>query len=162
MSAATKSGLLFGVFAFFSNLGLGVLLAICTPLCSIVWGIGAGIATIVWSDRTEEITSPARDGAIAGAIAGVGALAGVVIGLILQFAVLGGQQAAMALSTDFYDQFGIDVPATEIDSSMQWIGLSLTACCLGLLNIVLLAGAGAAAAAVYNSTRAEKPQAYEA
>jgi F0F1-type ATP synthase membrane subunit c/vacuolar-type H+-ATPase subunit K len=157
VSAATRSGLLFGVFAFFSNLGLGILLAVCTPLCGIVWGIGAGIAAVAWSDGDSSSRSPTRQGAIAGAIAGVGALFGVVIGLLLQFSVLGGQQAASQLSSDFYDQFGLDVPVTEFDSSLQWVGLSFTACCLGLINVVILAGAGALSAGIYGSRRGESP-----
>ena len=158
MSAATRSGLLFGVFAFFSNLGLGILLAICTPVCGIVWGVGAGIGAVVWSDPSEGPRSPARDGAVAGAIAGAGALFGVVIGLVLQFGVLGGQEAAGQLSSDVYERFGLDLPASEFDSSLQWVGLSFTAFCLGLVNLAILAGAGAAAAAVYDSIRGEKPR----
>ncbi len=159
MSAATRSGLLFGVFAFFSNLGLGILLAICTPVCGIVWGAGAGIAAVVWSDPSEGPRSPARDGAVAGAIAGAGALLGVVIGLVLQFAVLGGQEAAGQFTSEFYEQFDLYVPATEFDSSLQWVGLSFSACCLGLINLLILAGAGAAAAAIYSSIRGEQPSA---
>ena len=155
MSAATRSGLLFGVFAFFSNLGLGVLFAFCTPLCGIVWGIGAGIAAVVWSDDPGGPTSPARDGAIAGAIAGVGALLGVVIGMFLLFVFLGGQQAATQATYDLYEQFGLDMPVTEINSSLQWFSVSIAACCLGLLNVAVLAGAGAVSAAVYGARRGE-------
>lgn len=42
MSAIYKSGLLFGIISLLTNLGVGILMAICTPLCGIVWGAGAG------------------------------------------------------------------------------------------------------------------------
>jgi hypothetical protein len=157
VSAATRSGLLFGIFAFFSNLGLGILLAFCTPLCGIVWGIGAGIAAVAWSDESRGPVSPARDGAIAGAIAGIGALLGVVIGMFVLFALLGGQQAATQAADDLYDQFGLDMPMAEINSSLQWFSVSVVACCLGLLNVAILAGAGALSATIYGSGRAENP-----
>ena len=158
VSAVTRSGLLFGVFAFFSNLGLGILLAICTPLCGLVWGIGAGIAAVAWNDRAGGPESPARDGGIAGGIAGVGALAGVVLGMVLMFTVFGGQDAAVELSNEFYGQYGFDLPAGQFDSSLQWVGLAFTACCLGVFNVLILAGAGAAAAAVFAKRRGNETQ----
>ena len=162
MSAAIRSGLLFGFFAFFSNLGLGILLAICTPFCGIVWGVGAGIAAVAWRDESDRVSSPARDGAVAGAIAGAGALIGLIIGLVLQFTVLGGQEAATQLSSEFYEQFGLDIPASAFDSSMQWVGLVISGCCLGLINVAVLAGAGAASAAIFASRRGERPAQNEA
>ena len=157
MSAATRSGLLFGVFAFFSNLGLGLLFAFCTPLCGVVWGIGAGIAAVAWSDDSGRPSSPARDGAIAGAIAGVGALLGVVIGMFVLFTFLGGQEAATEAAYDLYDQFGLDMPVAEINNSLQWFSVSVAACCLGLLNVLVMAGAGAVSAAIYGSRGSETP-----
>lgn len=155
MTAATRSGLLFGVFAFFSSLGLGVLFAFCAPFCGIVWGIGAGIAAVAWSDDPSGPASPAREGAIAGAIAGVGGLLGVMIGMFALFALMGGQQAAFEATRDLYDQFGLDMPVTEINSSLQWFSVSLAGCCLGLLNVAVLAGTGAISAAIYGSRRGE-------
>jgi hypothetical protein len=153
MSATTKSGLLFGVISFLANLGIGVLLAICAPLCGIVWGAGAGILSIIWSEPGDDRSTPARSGAIAGAIAGIGAILGLFLGMIFQFTFLGGQQMASEVSLQFSEQFGLPTMANDVMPFWQWIGLLLSSCCIGLFNILAMAGAGAAAAHLYSTNR---------
>jgi hypothetical protein len=156
VSAATRSGLLFGVFAFFSSLGLGILFPLCAPLCGVVWGIGAGLAAVVWSDPANPDTVSARDGAIAGSISGVGALLGLFIGVILSFAFLGGDQMADEFAAGLSSELGYDMVPADFDSTLQWVGATTSACCLGLVNLAIMASAGAGGAAIYasrNSTR---------
>ena len=68
---------------------------------------------------------------------------------------MGGQQAATEATRELYDEFGLDMPLTEVSSSLQWISVSLAACCLGLLNVAVLAGAGAASAAIFGTRRGD-------
>lgn len=153
MSATTKSGLLFGVISFLANLGIGVLLAICAPLCGIVWGAGAGILSIVWSGPVDNGGAPAKSGAIAGGIAGIGAVLGLFIGMIFQFTVLGGQQTATQVSQQLYEQLGLPSMAGDVVPLWQWTGFFLSSCCISLFNVLIMAGAGAAAAHLYGSNR---------
>ena len=153
MSATTKSGLLFGVISFLANLGIGVLLAICAPLCGIVWGAGAGILSIVWSGPDDNERTPAISGAIAGGIAGIGAILGLLIGMIFQFTFLGGQQTATQVSQQLYEQLGLPSMAGDVVPLWQWTGFLLSSCCIGVFNILIMAGAGAAAAHLYGSNR---------
>ncbi|MGD2050555.1 MAG: hypothetical protein PVH03_13725 [Chloroflexota bacterium] len=153
MSGTTKSGLLFGVISFLANLGIGILLAICSPLCGIVWGAGAGILSIVWAEPGDTTRTPARSGAIAGGIAGIGAILGLFLGMIFQFTILGGQQTASQVSQQFSEQFGLPTMTGEALPFWQWVGFLLSSCCIGLFNILIMAGAGAAAAHLYSSNR---------
>jgi hypothetical protein len=156
VSAATRSGLLFGLFAFFSSLGLGILFPLCTPLCGVVWGFGAGLATGAWSDPALADSQPARSGAIAGALAGIGSLLGLIIGVVLQFTVLGGQQTAAEISANLSNEFGYDLAPAEYQSTFQWIGVSFIGCCLGLANLAIMSLAGAGGTAVYTSRRGQE------
>jgi hypothetical protein len=150
MSGTVRSGLLFGAINFLVNLGLGILLPLCAPFCAIVWGAGAGILSVVWTGKART-QSPAQMGATAGAIAGAGAILGLVIGSVLQFTVLGGQERAADLSR----QFGLPVadPNAPGYVASQWLGTVGFSCCLGLTNLAILAGIGAAAAHLYASSQ---------
>lgn len=153
MSAATKSGLLFGIISFLANLGIGVLLAICAPFCGIIWGAGAGILSIVWSGVEDNVGTPAKSGAIAGGIAGVGAVLGLFLGMLFQFTFLGGQQVATEVSQQFSEQLGLPSLASDLVPFWQWTGFVLSSCCIGFFNILIMAGAGAVAAHLYGSNR---------
>ena len=150
MSGSMRSGLLFGAINFLVNLGLGVLLPLCAPFCAVVWGIGAGILSVVWSGP-ERTQSPAQMGATAGAIAGIGATLGLIIGTVLQYTLLGGQERAAELSREL----GLPVanPGDPGFAAGQWIGTVGVSCCLGLTNLAVLAGIGAASAHVYASSQ---------
>lgn len=157
MSATVKSGLLFGVISFLANLGIGVLLAICAPLCGIVWGAGAGILSIIWSEPGENLRTPARSGAIAGGIAGIGAILGLFVGMIIQFTFLGGQEMASQVSQQFSEQFSLPTTPGGAMPFWQWIGFLISSSCIGFFNILVMASAGAVAAHLYSTNRG-KPQ----
>lgn len=153
MTGATRSGLLAGVISFLANLGIGVIFPICGPVCGIVWGTGAGILSVVWTEEPVAKESPARLGALAGGIAGIGAIAGLMIGVLLQFGALGGQQVSADLTRELAREFGLPVASGEALIVQQWIGAIGAACCIGLVNVAVMAGAGALAAQLFASSR---------
>jgi hypothetical protein len=153
VTGATRSGLLAGVISFLANLGLGVIFPICGPVCGIVWGTGAGILAVIWTKEPEAKESPARLGALAGAIAGVGAIVGLMLGMFLQFGVMGGQQLSADLTRDLAREFGLPISGGEALIVQQWIGAIGAACCIGLVNLAVMSGAGALAAQLFASTR---------
>ena len=73
--------------------------------------------------------------------------------MILQFSVLGGQQAANQIASDFSEQFGFPVSSGEPFLVGQWIGLLAMSCCLGLFSVAFLAGSGAIAGYIYDTRR---------
>lgn len=153
MTGATRSGLLAGVISFLANLGLGVIFPICGPVCGLVWGTGAGILSVIWTEEPEAKESPARLGAIAGAIAGIGAIAGLMVGILLQFGVLGGQELSADLTRELAREFGLPVSSGDALIVQQWVGAIGAACCIGLANLAVMAGAGALAAQLFASSR---------
>ena len=153
MTGATRSGLLAGIISFLANLGLGVLFPLCGPVCGIVWGIGAGILSVVWTEEPEAKESPARLGAVAGAIAGIGAIAGLMLGTIIQFGALGGQEVSAQITRDLAREFGVPVSGGDALAVQQWVGAIGMACCIGVANLVAMAGAGALAAHLFASSR---------
>ena len=153
MSASARSGFAMGILAFMTNLGVGAFLAICTPFCGIVWGAAAGFLSVYWSDDDLDDQSPARTGATAGAIAGVGAVLGLIVGLVLQFAALGSQEMMTELLLDLFPEISGSGVDGDLLALWQWISLGFTACCLGLVNIAVMAGAGAIAANIYSPSR---------
>jgi len=62
-------------------------------------------------------------------------------------------QFAAGLSSEL----GYDMAPADFDNTLQWVGATSIACCLGLANLAIMASAGAGGAAIYasrNSSRA--------
>jgi hypothetical protein len=148
MNGTTKSGGLFAVISFFTNLGMGLLLPICAPLCGVLWGAGAGILSVQWDDGATGNT-PAKNGAFAGGIAGIGGVIGLMIGAIVSFAFLGGADAAAELTR----QFGVEGVDPSVMAASQWTGAIFSGCCIGLFNAGVMAGIGALAANLYSANQ---------
>jgi hypothetical protein len=145
-----RSGLVVGLLSFLSNLAMGIIFPICAPLCGLIWGAAAGVLSVVWSEPEKGGQSPAQQGATAGAIAGIGGILGLVIGGVLNYTVLGGQEASIELSR----QFGLPAdPNDPAYATGQWLGVLGMSCCVGLLNLGVQAGAGAAGAHLYAGRR---------
>ncbi len=153
MSASTRSGFAMGILAFMANIGLGAFLAICTPFCGVIWGAAAGFLSIYWASGEIDEESPARTGAIAGGIAGLGAVLGLAVGLVLQFAALGSQETMVAIITDLYPEIVGAGLNSDLLTLWQWIALGFTGCCLGLINVVVMGGAGAITANIYSASK---------
>ncbi len=141
-----KSGLIAGAVAFVLVLAAGLISPVCAPCPGIFVGLLAGYLAGVF-DKPLDGGAGAKSGAIAGGIAGgLGLLGNLVAGLINVFI----QPAAMA---NFYQQLNITPP----DQSTVW-GVQLgLACCVGLINLALMAGLGAAGAALWVQFNKKNP-----
>jgi hypothetical protein len=145
-----KAGLIAGAVAFVMVVAAGAVVSpFCTPCAGILVGLLAGYLAGVF-DKPLNGGAGAKSGAVAGAIAGVlGILgnftAGVINGLVVNPAAVG------ALAR----QFGLTAPS--MDQSTIWVSQLTMACCIGLVNLVLMAGLGAAGGALWTSFNKQNP-----
>ncbi len=117
---------------------LSVIAALIAPLCGlcvvVVVGLVAGYLSGVF-DRPMTGALAARTGAAAGGIASVGALSGQLLaaaGLAAFFPE--GSQLAAEIVADIQG-----IPAPELTSGFIWAQQLAIACCVGLLNVGVLA-----------------------
>ena len=145
-----KAGLIVGAVAALFTAIFG---SIISPYCGICAGIFAGLAAGYLAGVFQKPATSAEAtklGASAGAIDGgvsiVGSLiAAVINGLMLDPA----EMAAMA------EALGI---AMQADQTTIWAGQMFSACCVGLLNVGIGAGLGAAGGAIWYKMTGEKLQ----
>ena len=104
-------------------------------------GLAAGYLVGVFEKPTNNANVLKR-GAIAGAIAGGLVLLGALIGGIINASIL--NPADMA---QIYEWLGVS--GYELDQTTIWAGQLGSAVCGGLLNVVLMAGMGAAGGALW-------------
>lgn len=140
-----KSGLIVGAVLFLLVL---IAASVISPLCAFCFplfaGIGAGYLTGVFDKPAPE--EVIKRGAIAGAIAGGIAVLAQVIAAVINSLVLqntGFNPAAI---------FG----GEAVDPATIWIGQFVSACCVGLLNIGLMAGFGALGALLWRNQAARQ------
>ena len=133
-----KAGIIAAIVALILAIGGSLLMGICVPCISIFIGAGAGYLACHYEPAGDS-GSAAKSGAIAGAIGGVGALLGQAIG-----AVITGATAGPEAGLDLARQLGLDVP-TEMFASdaFYWVGVIGTGCCIGIFDLLLMAGLGA-------------------
>lgn len=138
-----KSGIIFGLAGFFLALALtGFGAALCSICLAVVLGLGAGYVAGVF-ERPLESGEATKQGAAAGALTG---------GLMVFGQIIGGGLNAGSMVTDPNTQMlnqMLGLPPAE--PSMIWIGALFGACCIGLLNLGILAGLGAAGGALWAS-----------
>ncbi len=130
-----KSGLILGIVALLLTAGIVLISPLCSPCLVIFLGLGAGYLAGVF-DKPLTNGATAKSGAIAGVIGGVGSLLGQIIGGAINGAIVGPEGAA-----DILRQF--DMGGSAMDPTTYWGVLVGTACCIGILNIALMAGLGA-------------------
>ncbi len=130
-----KAGLILGAVMLVLGIGGSLISPVCVPCLAVIAGIGAGYLASVF-DKPLTSGGGAKVGAVAGAIGGVGALLGQIIGSILN-SVLVNPQAVM----EMMEQLGF--PTTYYDPTLIQISQIGGGVCLGVLNIVLMAGLGA-------------------
>jgi hypothetical protein len=139
-----KSGIIFGIIGVVLALGVSVLI---TPLCSICFavllGLGAGYVAGIF-DRPLSGEAVKRG-------AGAGALAGGL--MIFGQLIAGGINAGFMTSDPDLLLLNEMLGLPPADPSMVWVGAVVGACCLGLLNVGILAALGAAGGAIWNSTQ---------
>ena len=129
-----KSGLITGAIAIFLAAGFSLISPICVPCIALLLGAGAGYLNGVF-DRPSAQNSALKAGAGSGAIGGGGALVGHLIGGALNAVVVGPESVRQML-----EQFGL---SASDDPVVYYGGVFGGACCLGLFEIVLMAGLGA-------------------
>jgi hypothetical protein len=151
-----KSGILFGALALLSNLTMGIFnIHICAPVIGVVWGVAAGIASVVWTQEIEGNFSAARIGAKAGAMAGVGAFIGLAVGMTIGFSMMGGQETTLELTRTFADEQGFDLPDSADMQELARYSLVVATCCFGLVSIAVMSVTGAIGAYLYDSAQSE-------
>ncbi len=133
-----RSGLILGGVMLVLGGGLAFFFPLCVPCLALLAGVGAGYLAGLW-DRPGDNSRSIQRGAGAGAIGGVGALLGHLIGGLASAAWVGPEGAA-----DMMRQLGLDLGSgTDVGGLGYYFGATLTGCCFGLFEVVLMAGLGA-------------------
>ncbi len=129
------SGLIFAVVALLLILGATLVLPCCTPAVALVLGPICGFLAPHFEKLVEKSLA-IRRAASAGGIAGVGAVLGQAIGAVINANLVGPEGAARLVQ-----EWGLPVePGFE---GGYWVGVTLSTVCLGLLNVLIMAGMGA-------------------
>ena len=137
-----KAGIIIGVVALVLVLGSAFLISpFCAPCWGVLLGLAAGYLAGVF-DHPAVMNDLVKKGAIAGAIAAAFAGLGSLIGGVINAAMLN-----PADLQSLGDALGVQLP--NMDSTSIWTGQLGGACCVGLLNLALMAGLGAAGAALW-------------
>jgi len=131
-----KSGLIFGAVALFLCVGAALLSPLCVPCLALFLGLGAGYLAGVF-DKPADNGGASRAGAMGGLIAGVGALLGQMIGAGINGVIVGPENASRII-----EQMGLPSGSGDF-GTVYWFGLIGGGCCLGILDIALMAGLGA-------------------
>lgn len=129
-----KAGLILGAVMLILGIGGSLITPICVPCLAILAGVGAGYLAGVYEKPLTSGDS-AKAGAIAGVIGGAGALLGQIVGGVINATTVDLQDAM-----DLLEQFGLP---TTYDPNLFFISQIGGGVCLGLLDIVLMAGLGA-------------------
>jgi hypothetical protein len=130
-----KSGLIAAGAMLLLTIGVTLISPYCVPCVAIFLGLGAGYLAGVF-DKPASNGGCAKSGAVAGAIGGVGAIVGHLIGGGLNALIVGPEGAARILR-----QLGF--PSSSITPTTYYATTFGIGCCLGILDLLLLAGLGA-------------------
>jgi hypothetical protein len=143
-----KSGLIIGVVTLLlvvvAAAGLSPL---CAPCVAIILGLAAGYLAGVF-DKPISSGDSAKKGAIAGGIAGVLGMLGNIIAGLINAVVLG--------SMGMMDSFNQILGLPSSDPATVWIGQIIAALCIGIINLVLMAGIGAGGGAIWYQITGKK------
>ena len=132
-----KSGLIFGLIAFILAAGITLLFPLCVPCAAIFLGLAAGGLAGVF-DKPLNTGASAKGGALAGVMGGIGAVLGQMVGSGVNAMIVGPEAAQQ-----FMRQFGLVVPSSGNFDSAYYFSLFGSACCLGLFDVLIMAGLGA-------------------
>jgi hypothetical protein len=132
-----KSSLIVGITALILSAGITLLSPLCVPCVAIFLGLAAGGLAGVF-DKPLAPGASARVGALAGALGGIGAILGQFIGAGINAALVGPELAQQLLR-----QWGFRAPSGGDFSAAYYLGVFGSACCVGLLDLALMAGLGA-------------------
>jgi hypothetical protein len=132
-----KSSLIFGIIAFVLCAGITLLSPLCVPCAAIFFGLGAGALAGVF-DKPLSTGASAKKGALAGAFSGLGAILGQLVGAGVNAAIVGPETAQQLMQ-----QFGLRVPTSGSFGPAYYFGAFGGACCIGLFDLLIMAGLGA-------------------
>jgi len=137
-----KSGLIIGAIVFGLVAVATMLMPVCASCVAVFAGLLAGYLAGVF-EKPREINQAAKAGVVAG---GIGGLGGILGGL------LGGMGNALIVGPDQYVEMltVCGVPKlTQLTSGEYYLIALGTPICIGLFNIVLMAGLGALGAIIW-------------
>lgn len=135
MTPRVRFGLILGGFGFVLNICVGALFGICGPVVALVAAAVAGYLAVQAENPTEQ-SEGARAGAVSGAIAGALVLGGQMLGVVASLTLV----QSLGLETSFGQ-----IPTPEIEQTFYWLGGLGVGLCIGLVDVAIGAGAGAAA-----------------
>lgn len=146
-----KSGLVMGAVMLVLALAAGAIITpLCTPCIAIFIGLGAGYLAGVF-DKPALQSDAFRKGAVAGTIAGI-------------FGIIGQVIAALVNATLLPQFLGRAFHQPNLTPQVVLLGQLGTAFCVGLFNILLLAGLGVGGAAfwyaIQNRTQTPPPPSF--
>jgi hypothetical protein len=130
-----KSGLILAAVALIFSASSTLISPICTPCLAIFMGIIAGYLAGI-QDKPKDEGTAAKIGAGAGAIGGIGAILGQFIGAAINAQLVGPEKTMNLLRQ-------LNLPITGDVTGYYSYAVYGSAFCLGLLNIILMAGLGA-------------------
>ncbi len=136
-----KAGLIVGVGMLVGALALSLISPLCTICGAIFAGLLAGFLANVF-EKPMTAQGVVQRGAIAGAIAGAVAIVGQFIGAFIN-----------ASSVDIATIEELLGQSTGLTQESLWIFQLGGALCIGLLNIGLMAGLGAAGALLWKQSK---------
>jgi hypothetical protein len=135
-----KSGLIVGVATLLLALGTTLISPICSICVAVFAGLAAGyLANVFDKPRTPEgiIGRGAGAGAIAGAVAIIGQMIGAVI------------NASTVDAAIINEMFGEPIMTDQT----LWVAQLGVGVCIGLFNVAIMAGLGAAGALIWRQMR---------
>lgn len=145
-----KSGLILGLVALIITALVTLILPICTPILAIIIGFFAGYLAGVF-DKPINDGQSAKIGAIAGAISGVGAILGQIIGAAIKANVVG-PEGVMEIMRQF------DIPVSSDILNLYTPMVYGSAICIGLVNVLLMAGLGTLGGLLWHQISGKKSQ----
>jgi hypothetical protein len=135
-----KSGLIVGVVTLLVALGSTLISPICSVCVAVFAGLGAGYLANVF-DKPRSPEGIIGRGAGAGAIAGAVAIIGQIIGAVINASTVDAQV--------INELFGEPIMTDQT----LWVAQLGAGVCIGLFNVAIMAGLGAAGALIWRQMR---------
>ena len=136
-----KSGLIIGAIVLVLVAVITLIIPACAPCIAILAGLLAGYLAGVFGQPLE-LNRAVKSGALAGAIGGIGAVLGGILGGLGNALIVGPDRAAAALPA-------CGLPATSMSYSQYYAVTLGTPFCIGLMDVLLMAGLGALGALIW-------------
>jgi len=148
-----KSGLIIGAVVFGLVAVATMLMPICASCVALFAGLLAGYLAGVF-EKPRELNQAVKAGVVAGGIGGLGAILGGVMGGLgnaLVFGMVGPEQYSQMITL-------CGVPSmTQVTTGELYLITLGTPICIGLFNIVLMAGLGALGAVIWRKQNMPGP-----